>query len=99
MSGVIQADLYVFPSGAADVSPAMCPIKGTHRPEMPICYSVMHDGVRRACPFWQATVRAVNVAERVDAGFEAKYLRDHARTAGRIGVICTVQRRNVRPGT
>jgi hypothetical protein len=99
MSGVVKGDLYIFPNHRVDVVPIMCPQRGIHRVDMPICYTVLHDGGRRACPFWQATVREANPCERIDASFEAGVMHAQAVSARRVAVLCTAMRKNVRPGT
>jgi hypothetical protein len=99
MSGVVQADLYRWATGQIEVLPTVCPARGPHRVDLPHCYTILASGERRACVFWQATVRHCNPCNRVDASGLSEEMRATATEAVRCGVICHRARRNVSPGT
>jgi hypothetical protein len=99
VSGVVQADIYRWATGQLEVMPLVCPGRGPYRTDLPHCYSILADGSRRACVFWQATARANNPCERADAAALGAEMLSEGNAAKRCAVLCHRARRNVSPGT
>lgn len=98
MAGFVRASLEQHNDLSIDVIPDDCPVEHPHFVGTMRCYTIMFDGERRACTYWQACTHVANTTHRVDPSYLLKALEDRNVTRLRCGVVCARMRANRPPG-
>lgn len=94
MAGIVQAHIEEHADHSIDVRPIACPGADMHTQGVPRCYTVMFDGERRACVYWQATTMPGNDTHRQDPSMLARESFMRNVTQMRCAVLCQRARAN-----